>query len=102
MNDLIALFLADLKRAMDGLRQGIAQGPDGMTQASLHARDLSDALQSVSLPRHAEIALVISRHLAAGRGRNGWSDHAALAKSLLGDDASAIIGAILGAADPLA
>lgn len=67
MNDLIALFLADLKRAMDGLRQGIAQGPDGMTQASLHARDLSDALQSVSLPRHAEIALVISRHLAAGR-----------------------------------
>ncbi|MBU3724866.1 MAG: hypothetical protein FGM18_05055 [Burkholderiaceae bacterium] len=67
MNDLINLFLADLNRAMDGLRQGIAQGPDGMTQASLHARDLSDALQSVNLPRHAEIALVISRHLAAGR-----------------------------------
>ncbi len=67
MNDLITLFLADLHRAMDGLRQGIAQGPDGMTQASLHARDLSDALQSVNLPRHAEIALVISRHLAAGR-----------------------------------
>ncbi len=67
MNDLIALFLADLNRAMDGVRQGLAQGPDGMTQASLHARDLSDALQSVNLPRHAEIALVISRHLAAGR-----------------------------------
>lgn len=67
MSDLITLFLADLNRAIDGLRQGIAQGPDGMTQASLHARDLSDALQSVNLPRHAEIALVISRHLAAGR-----------------------------------
>ena len=67
MNDLITLFLADLNRAMDGVRQGLAQGPDGMTQASLHARDLSDALQSVNLPRHAEIALVISRHLSAGR-----------------------------------
>ena len=67
MNDLITLFLADLNRAMDGVRQGLAQGPDGMTQASLHARDLSDALQSVNLPRHADIALVISRHLSAGR-----------------------------------
>ena len=67
MNDLLSLFLADLNRAMEGLSQSLDLGPDGMTQASLHARDLSDALQSVNLPRHAEIALVVSRHLAAGR-----------------------------------
>lgn len=67
MSDILSLFIADLNRAMDGLKQSVDMGPAGMTQASLHARDLSDALQSVSLPRHAEIALVISRHLAAGR-----------------------------------
>ena len=67
MNDLLGLFLVDLNRAMDGLNQSIDLGPEGMTQASLHARDLADALQSVNLPRHAEIAQVISRHLAAGR-----------------------------------
>ncbi len=67
MNELLTLFVADLNRAIDGLKQSIGLGPEGMTQASLHARDLSDALQSVSLPRHAEIALVISRHLSAGR-----------------------------------
>ena len=67
MNDLLGLFLADLNRAIEGLNQSLDLGPDGMTQASLHARDLSDALQSVNLPRHAEIALVVSRHLAAGR-----------------------------------
>ncbi len=67
MNELLTLFVADLNRAIDGLKQSIGLGPEGMTQASLHARDLSDALQSVSLPRHGEIALVISRHLSAGR-----------------------------------
>ncbi len=67
MNDILSLFLSDLTRSMEGLRQSMDLGPDGMAQASLHARDLSDALQSVDLPRHAEIALVVSRHLAAGR-----------------------------------
>jgi hypothetical protein len=67
VNELLTLFVADLNRAIDGLKQSIGLGPEGMTQASLHARDLSDALHSVSLPRHAEIALVISRHLSAGR-----------------------------------
>ncbi len=67
MNDILSLFLSDLTRSMEGLRQSMELGPDGMAQASLHARDLSDALQSVDLPRHAEIALVVSRHLAAGR-----------------------------------
>jgi len=67
VNDLLGLFLADLNRSIEGLNQSLDLGPDGMTQASLHARDLSDALQSVNLPRHAEIALVVSRHLAAGR-----------------------------------
>jgi hypothetical protein len=67
VNDILSLFLSDLTRSMEGLRQSIDLGPDGMAQASLHARDLADALQSVDLPRHAEIALVVSRHLAAGR-----------------------------------
>ncbi len=66
MSDLIALFLADLKRATEGLRQTLTLGPESMAQAALHARDLSDSLQSVNLPRHAEIALVLSRHYSAG------------------------------------
>ena len=66
MSDLIALFLADLRRAIDGLKQSLFLGPDSMARAGLYARDLSDGLNSVNLPRHAEIALVLSRHYSAG------------------------------------
>lgn len=51
----------------------------------------------IALCREAEEGLL--RQLAAVRGRDGWSGHAALAESLLGDDASAIIGAIQSAAE---
>jgi hypothetical protein len=66
VSDLIALFLADLRRAIDGLKQSLFLGPDSMARAGLYARDLSDGLNSVNLPRHAEIALVLSRHYSAG------------------------------------
>lgn len=39
MNDLLGLFLADLNRSIEGLNQSLDLGPDGMTQASLHAAE---------------------------------------------------------------
>lgn len=66
MSDVLALFLADLNRAADGLKQSLALGSTGSFHASLHARDLGDALYGVDLRRHAELAIDISRHLAKG------------------------------------
>ncbi len=67
MSDILALFLADLNRSLDGLQQSLSRGAVGQSQAALHARDLSDALYGVNLPRHAELASSVSRHLASGR-----------------------------------
>lgn len=66
MSDVLALFVADLNRASDGLKQSLALGSAGAFHASLHARDLGDALYGIDLREHAELAVDISRYLAKG------------------------------------
>jgi hypothetical protein len=67
LKEVQSLFIADIHRAIESLRRSLAMGPSSAHQSALYARDLADALHGIDLPRHAELALVISAQFSQGR-----------------------------------
>ena len=66
-NDYLSLFIADINRSFEGLIFSIEQSTPSTTQASLHARDLADALGSVGLSQLSSFTADLSRQLATGQ-----------------------------------
>ncbi|MFM1849378.1 MAG: hypothetical protein RL446_217, partial [Pseudomonadota bacterium] len=67
MSELQQPFVADLRRAADGLAHAQASGLAVEAMAvSMYVRDIADALYCLRLTRHAELAERLARQATSG------------------------------------